>query len=97
MKRRLFLLLACFGLRKRAPAACPIRVVVGPDLSRTDLALTVIVPSIAKKDVVDIVSTFLGRGEETNAAEFRRLIGRTKGVTLVLTTECPPAPDSKKG
>lgn len=49
--------------------------------------LVVTVPNIVKRDMVDIVGTFFGKGDEQQAAKFKRLVGESKRVTLVLRSQ----------
>lgn len=61
--------------------ASPIRIFVGEHK-----ALTVTIPSIAPRDLLDILGTFLSRGNDDARRDLEKILRESKSLTLVLTT-----------
>jgi len=68
----------------QAPGIYPIEIYVGPG---TEVRVTI--PNIAKADLVDIISTFFGKGDEKAKTNFSAVIGKASDLTFVLTTKTP--------
>jgi hypothetical protein len=61
-------------------AADPITIDIG---KRSEVKITV--PSIKRSELIDLMATFLSKGQ--NTAEFRRVLQQSPELTLILTTK----------
>lgn len=78
----LFLILAVAAMAQPIAEDRSIRVDVG-----SGPTVTVTVPNIRKEDVADVLSVFFSRGDESAKAQFQKILGSAKQVTLILESQ----------
>lgn len=83
MKRILRLGIALVSVAVAQTSAPPIEILVGPGKT---VSVTL---RIDRQSLVEILSTFFGKGQEKAEAEMRKVLGQASDVTLVLTTRKP--------
>lgn len=81
MKRRAFFAALAGAAPLAASDPCPVGVLVeaGPSIHVT-------VPNMGRQNLLDVVTTFFGRGKPS--PEMREAFARGKDITVTLTTKC---------